>query len=820
MPSSLYPSSRRSGIRWFLLLLLTSACAYPQGVPVPATSVPLLLPSAIAYDPAGNLYLAESQGHRIRKVDTLGNIAGLAGDGTQGFSGDGGAATGAQLNSPEGLAVDPAGNVYLSDSGNNRVRRVDAASGTISTVAGNGSPSFSGDGGPAPRASLDLPRSIALDATAKHLYIADTRNHRIRVVDLASGTITTVAGNGIEGFSGDGSPATSASLDSPDSMALDGGGNLYIADTHNGRIRRVAADTRLISTIAGPGSASAGTSASPPSLGLPRGLTADTDGNLYIAESGNHRVLRIDHISGAVTVAAGTAIQSFAGDQGPAVLAALNSPRSIAISPSGLLAIADTGNARVRQLLAIPAPTTPIQTVAGLGDGAPLPGVFSLAAPTSLAYGGGTLTASFTPAGTATGQVTFYDVGDSSTSVVGKGALTAGMASVSLSTLNAGQHHLLATYPGDSTHPPAQASAPLVTISPLPLRATPNPSLIPYGAAIPALTGSLTGLLVQDANKVTAGFTSAATPTSVVGAYPISVALSGAAAANYTVQQTPANVIITQANTSTLLRNSSSDGSFTGALQLQVASSTSGSPTGFVTLADNGAIIQQTALTATGSADLSALNLASGAHAITATYSGDPNFLPSTSPPLAILISSAPAADFTLAAAQPSTQVLLAGTSVAFNLSAQMTSPTLSSPIVLSVTGLPAFTTASFNPAYIPPGSTTPRAIVLTITAAAASARLSPNPDRAPFFVLAFSLPLIALFGNPKRTKLPKLMVLLLAAAGASTLLGCGDRTNTSAQGPASIQTYTVTVTGTSTDSNGSPLQHSADLTLQMTSAP
>lgn len=204
-----------------------------------ATNARLNFPNGVAIDVAGNLYVADSSNVRIRKIDTNGVITTIAGNGLWGFSGDGGAATNAKLQYPQGLAIDPSGNLYIADSGNVRIRKVDA-NGIITTVAGNGIAGFEGDGGLAKNAQLYYPRGIALDSLG-HLYIADTSNNRIRKVDTG-GTITTVAGNGTVDFSGDGGSATSAGLNYPQGIAVDPSGNLYIADTHNSRVRMVAGE--------------------------------------------------------------------------------------------------------------------------------------------------------------------------------------------------------------------------------------------------------------------------------------------------------------------------------------------------------------------------------------------------------------------------------------------------------------------------------------------------------------------------------------------------------------------------------------------------
>jgi sugar lactone lactonase YvrE len=330
----------------------------PNGYP--AVDVPLSSIVDVVTDPGGNLYLSTSA--QVFKIDTSGVLSVIAGRGLSGFSGDGGPATSATLASPQGVAVDSVGNVYLADFHNQRVRRVDT-SGIITTVAGNGSYGFSGDGGPATSASLARPAWVAVDAS-DNLYIADLYNQRIRRVD-ASGIITTVAGNGSFGSGGDGGPATDASFRYPVSVAIDDHGNLYIGDNQNHSIRKV--DTLgVITTVAGNGSAGYGGDGGPATsanLSYPAGVAFDAAGNLYIGDNRNNRVRKVD-TAGVITTVAGNGSFAFGGDGAPATGAALANPHGLALDRAGNLYIADRQNDRVRKVDTAGI----ISTVAGSGS--------------------------------------------------------------------------------------------------------------------------------------------------------------------------------------------------------------------------------------------------------------------------------------------------------------------------------------------------------------------------------------------------------------------------------------------------------------------
>ena len=314
----------------------------------PAVEARLKLPQGMAVDGSGALYIADTWNRRIRRVDASGTITTVAGSGGRGYGGDGGPAVRTSLNVPAGVAVDGLGNLYIAESEQNRVLRVDT-SGIITTMAGNGEIGFSGDGGPAVEAWLNTPLGVTVDE-AGNVYIADWGNHRIRRVD-GSGIITTIAGTGERGFSGDGGPAVEASLWHPEGVTVDGGGNLYIADWGNHRIRRVDG-SGVITTIAGIGESGFGGDGGPAAgawLNTPLGVAVDTSGNVYIADTYNDRIRRVDG-SGIITTVAGTGESGFGGDGGPAGEAQLDSPRGVAVDGSGNLFIADANNGRIRRV--------------------------------------------------------------------------------------------------------------------------------------------------------------------------------------------------------------------------------------------------------------------------------------------------------------------------------------------------------------------------------------------------------------------------------------------------------------------------------------
>jgi sugar lactone lactonase YvrE len=368
-------------------------------------------PKQVAVDDHGNLYIADADNHLVRKIDaatgiimtvagslgaaaprqptagggpsgetdsadddpladpvthtdnrfaqladlggTVRFVVGKAQDGSAQFGGDGGPAVKARLNFPSAVAVDADGTLFIADTTNHRVRRVDPKTGTITTIAGTGQRRFSGEGGPAAKAALNEPSALALDGRGG-LYVADQSNNRVRRIDLATGIIVTVAGTGEAGYTGDGIPAVEAGLAGPSGLAWGEDGTLYVADTFNGRIRAVDCATGVIRTVAGDGGEyryQGVPNEWSTSLSRPYGIALDREEHVLITDSDSHLLRRWDRRKKIITRLAGTGQARFGGDGGPASEASLNYPFGVAVDRAGHIYIADTFNHRVRKLI-------------------------------------------------------------------------------------------------------------------------------------------------------------------------------------------------------------------------------------------------------------------------------------------------------------------------------------------------------------------------------------------------------------------------------------------------------------------------------------
>ncbi len=684
-----------------------------------ASSATLASPSAVAYDANGNLYLADAQNHVVREIASSGQITTVAGNGIEGYGGDSGPATSALLDTPNGVAVDASGNLYIADSHNHRIRKV--SSGTITTIAGTGAPGYSGDNDLATAAQLWLPSAVAVDSTG-NVYIADTNNQRIR--KITGTTITTIAGDGEELYAGDGAAATAATLDLPTGVAVDASGNVYIADRHNHRVRMITS-TGTISTIAGSGTPSFsggfsgdGASGSAATLAKPGGVSVDGAGNVYIADTDNQRIRQMS--GGTIATVAGSNQQGFGGDSGPATSAILNFPEAVALDASGNLTIADKLNERLRMA------AQPTLIFASGGVGVP------------------SVPQSVTLANTGSASITVA-------SIVFTGAFTTatgGSCSAAPITLAPGTNctqnvAFLPTAPGAA-----------------------NGSVLFGGASVVPQSILLTGTAVQTATTVTL-------------ASNIASAFAGQAI-TFTATVKPTGI---------------------------------GTPTGNVSFYDGTTLIGSSALTA-GFASIAPV-LIGGAHTITAVYAGDTNFTGNTSAVISQLVLDF---NFTPGATTPGSQTVEPGRPASYAFNLLPVSGPFTFPVTLSVTGLPPGATATFTPQVITIGAT-PTSFTMTIQTAATGASLDPNG----FFGTGYRSETIALgllllpFSRRMRRKVRSIRLLMLCAAlvlslaAISGLAGCGASSGYFGQ---PSQSYTINVIGTATGPGGATLQHLTTVTL------
>lgn len=354
------------------------------------------LPLGVAFDAGGNLYIADTVNNRIRRVDSVtGVITTVAGTGQQGFSGDGGLAVDAQLHQPAGIAVDAVGNLIVADTGNSVIREVNAQTGLIATIAGNGTAGYQGDNGLATAAELNHPAAIAVDG-AGNIFVSDSGNNRVRRIDATTGAIALYAGSGSPTYNGDGMAATLASLSNPQSLVLDDAGNLYLTDTGHNLVREVLAATGNIQSVAGsPGVAAGfagdGGPASHAVLNAPSGIAMDAVGNLDFSDSGNERIRSIAAQTGIIATIAGNGTAGYNNSDGNlATQAEFNQPSGLAIDSTGDLVLADTANNAVRVVTdgthfpGLPLANTPVNSNLYLQINQPL----SFSSPSSIVISG------------------------------------------------------------------------------------------------------------------------------------------------------------------------------------------------------------------------------------------------------------------------------------------------------------------------------------------------------------------------------------------------------------------------------------------------
>ena len=587
-----------------LLTLLALLCGVgaAQGVALP------LLPTSVAYDAGGNLYFADTNRHEVYEASLGGVLTVVAGDGVQGFRGDGGAATSAELNSPQGVAVGADGSVYIADTGNERIRVV--RGGVMSTFAGNGSVGFGGDGGPALSAMFRGPNALAIDATGA-LLISDAGNERVR--RISAGVITTMVGNGAQGFTGDGGPAVAAQMDTPMGLAVGPDGRVFVADSHNDRIRVVGTDGS-IGTFAGSGVrgfSGDGAGATAAELSLPRGLLVTAGGAVIFADSNNQRIRRVD-ASGRISSIVGNGVQGAALDGSAANAVELNVPRGMAMSGFGAPVYADGLNHMVRESVA----SGGVYAPAGLSPARSSEVVLRV----TTNGGQASVTASVLGlAGTPQGAVELLD----GPTVVAQTTLVGGSATFAPQTVSAGTHLFSAVYLGDGLNPAATSATVSGGVGMMVVTATAAPQNGEYGGVIPVLTGTLSGVQPGDLGSVTAVFRTTASVLSPPGVYPIIATLTGPASAKYSLVlgAGSGSLRIVPAGSVTV-EQPLAQSSYAGLpllLTANVSSTTRGVPTGVVQFMDGSAVVA-TGVVVHGVASGTYLSPGAGMHSIVASY--------------------------------------------------------------------------------------------------------------------------------------------------------------------------------------------------------
>ncbi len=771
----------------FALAIAFAAChAQSQSV---ATA--LMRPTGVAYDAAGDLFIADSARNQVFEISVGGAVAVVAGNGTQGFSGDSGPATAAQLNAPMSVAVATDGTLYIADTGNQRIRAVQG--GNIATFAGNGDRGFSGDGGLATAASLNRPVALAIDTTGA-LLVCDQGNERVR--RISAGQIKSIAGDGVQGFAGDGGSATSAELNEPSGIAESADDRIFIADTNNQRVRVV--DTNgTISTFAGTGVAGIlgdGGPASSSQLSRPVGLAIDA------AKQSVHR----------------------GREQSPSAqdCSRWHDHDNRRKRPPGC------GDRRHRRYLVC------AESTCGHGGLAIRlarhRGRFESQRPDRL-YRWKTVFAwrteyAHNDADSDCSQRRLRHRAEhhlyrrETRNSAGPHPYPRGRHAAGKRLAQSGRRNHRAANPEHRhthTHghlrrrraasdPPLQCTS--ITISPASVTATATGTTISYGAPLPALTGSLTGVLPQDQGNVLAVFTVAAASMGPVGSYPITANLTGAASNNYSLSLAANSgtlTIVPAATTAMLAAPSIAYATLPLQLTVRVASTTSGTPTGTVQFLDAGNVIA-TAPLVNGSASAIELNPSSGSHTLAVAYSGDTNFHASTSANVIQAVNALP--DFTVGNAGSSQQTVIAGSLATFGLTVGSQGAPFTGAVTLSANGLPPGATASFSPPAVVPGASSVAVTMTVATRATTALKASAKPELALAAAGA-----ILLFALRRRRSLSRLFA-VFAVAGLLGLAGCGARTASESVLP--VQSFTIHVQATGTNLAGNVVVHAVSVTL------
>jgi hypothetical protein len=596
---------------------------------VAGTAASIFLPMGVVTDPGGNLYLSDSNNNRVRKVSgQSGLISTIGGTGIAGYSGDGGAATQAMVNMPSGMAIDGAGDIYFADTSNHIIRRIDAVTNIITTVAGTpGQQGYSGDNAAATQAKLTSPEGIAFDA-AGDLLIADTGNNVIRKVNASTGVITTIAGTGVAGYSGDGILAAVAQLSSPWSVTVGYDGTIYIADFYNNRVRAINS-AGFISTIAGTGArafSGDGSSATAAALNEPAAVAVDPSGDVFIADSGNDRVREVQQSTGIINTVVGTGSEQFTGDGGNATSAGLYGPYALYLDGAGNLFIADMFHNRVRSVSAN-AVVVPYPTMSVGKTSEPVPVLLENEGNANLVVSSfAEVNSALDPATTTCAVSTPQAVGSPCTLGVEFAPTTVGTLITGTLTVNSN---------AGGIPPVVQLSGQVLSVNPtsISLSSSANPSLlgaaVTFTANIGSSNGTLTGTVVffdgtTQLCSVTLVNNAATCMTSslALGSHNITADYSGDTK-DAAADSAVLVQVVKQADTLTLTA-SPNPVVVSGNVTLTLTDvAPTGTATGTVTFFDGTTAIGSAALNASGVASFSTTQLTAGTHSLSANYAGD-----------------------------------------------------------------------------------------------------------------------------------------------------------------------------------------------------